>query len=213
MLALTSESEFHGQVNPSQVAALMKEENISRDELMLKLLPIARKHAHPPLSNYFVGAVALGTSGALYLGQNIEIPGNMLGLAVHAEQSPIANADMAGEREIQSIAVTGAPCGHCRQFLAEVSAEINLQVLVPNASPMQLAELLPKAFGPKALGVNRGAFPAGDPSWNLVHNATGDLAQQALRTIRQRILLALYKVSVWSGHAHSFRKDLSRFLH
>ncbi len=57
---------------------------------------------HPPISNYFVGAVASGISGALYLGQNIEIDGNPLGLAVHAEQSAIANAYMSAEEGIDA---------------------------------------------------------------------------------------------------------------
>ncbi len=138
-------------------AATLKGE--SSDEMMLRMLPAARTHAHPPISNYFVGAVARGASGTLYLGQNIEIPGNMLGLAVHAEQSAIANAYMAGETGVEAIAVTGAPCGHCRQFLSEVSLDMTMRVLVAGQPTVTIAELLPRAFGPKNLGMSKGAFP------------------------------------------------------
>ncbi len=158
-MALKAEQTSHGQIDASRVAALMKSAGVSRDELMVKLLPEARSHAHPPISNYFVGAVALGGSGSLHLGQNIEIPGNMLGLAVHAEQSAIANAYMAGETGVEAIAVTAAPCGHCRQFLSEVSLDMTMRVLVAGESPMTIAQLLPRAFGPKQLGMSKGAFP------------------------------------------------------
>lgn len=151
------DSKLAGHITAGQVDALRRAENLSLDELMMKLLPVAKSRAHPPLSHYFVGAVALGTSGSLYFGQNIEIPGNMLGLAVHAEQSAIANAYMADEAGVKAIAVTAAPCGHCRQFLSEVSLEMS--ILMPNLPPMPLSELLPRAFGPKDLGLKDGPFP------------------------------------------------------
>src|ERR1700733_1318756 len=123
--------DFRGQIPASVVTSLMQTEKLNRNELMLKLLPEAQSHAHPPISNYFVGAVASGASGSLYLGQNIEIDGNPLGLAVHAEQSAIANAYMSSEEGIDAIAVGSPPCGHCRQFLSEISVDISMRVLTP----------------------------------------------------------------------------------
>ena len=176
-----SNRQFRGRIEPSTVAVLMDNEKLSRDALMVKLLPIARSHAHPPLSNYFVGAVASGNSGSLYLGQNIEIPGNMLGLAVHAEQAAIANAYMSNEGGVVAIAVTAAPCGHCRQFLNEVSLEMTMRVLISNAPAMLLSELLPKAFGPKDLGLAKGAFPVERASLSLSSHSTDMLVLEALK--------------------------------
>jgi cytidine deaminase len=166
-----------GRLDPAQVNALMSAQNLSREQLMMKLLPLAKSHAHPPLSSYFVGAVALGSSGSLYLGQNIEIPGNMLGLAVHAEQSAIANAYMAQETGINAIAVTAAPCGHCRQFLSEVS--LQMSILMPNLPPISLSELLPRAFGPKDLGLDQGAFPVRRTNLSFASHQQDPLVQAA----------------------------------
>ena len=151
--------EYRGQIPASEAAAQQKKENLTRDALMLKLLARAQSHAHPPISHYFVGAVASGVSGNLYLGQNIEVPGNPLGLAVHAEQSAIANAYMCGEENVDAIAVGGAPCGHCRQFLSEVSFDSKMQVVTSGRPVVKLSDLLPNAFGPRNLGFKEGAFP------------------------------------------------------
>ena len=160
------------------VAALKGENS---NEMMLRMLPVAKTHAHPPISNYFVGAVARGSSGTLYLGQNIEIPGNMLGLAVHAEQSAIANAYMAGEAGVEAIAVTAAPCGHCRQFLSEVSLDMTMRVLVAGQPTVTIAELLPRAFGPKNLGMSKGAFPVVQRSLTLQMESKDALVLAALK--------------------------------
>ena len=114
--AWQNRKDFRGQISPEEVKALLESEKLSRDALMRKLLPDAQSHAHAPISNYFVGAVASGVSGALYFGQNIEVDGHPLGLAVHAEQSAIANAFMCRETGIDAIAIKGPPCGHCRNF-------------------------------------------------------------------------------------------------
>ncbi len=174
---IVSDGQFRGQIEAAQVDALLAAEKVSRDQLMMKLLPLAKRRAHPPLSHYFVGAVALGTSGSIYLGQNIEIPGNMLGLAVHGEQSAIANAYMAGEAGVKAIAVTAAPCGHCRQFLSEVSLE--MAILMPDLPAMALSELLPRAFGPRDLGMTQGAFPVGKKHMVLASEMKDDLVKAA----------------------------------
>jgi cytidine deaminase len=155
--SILNNQQFSGRIDAAQVDALLSAENLTREQFMLRLLPLAKRRAHAPLSHYLVGAVALGNSGSLYLGQNIEIPNNMLGLAVHGEQSAIANAYMADETGIKAIAVTAAPCGHCRQFLSEVSLE--MLILMPDLPALPLSELLPRAFGPKNLGMAQGAFP------------------------------------------------------
>src|SRR5439155_19433360 len=111
------------------------------------------KLAIPPISNFFVGAVARGTSRKLYLGANFEFPGQALSFTVHAEQAAVVQAMSAGETGLDMLAVSAAPCGYCRQFLNELTTASTLKVLLPAATPTLLTSLLPDAFGPVSLGV------------------------------------------------------------
>lgn len=126
---------------------------------MLDLLPAAQALARAPISNYRVGAVVRGKSGALYLGGNLEIQGQPLGFTVHAEQAASSSAYMHGEDGIAAIAVTAAPCGHCRQFLEELAAGGEIEVIVKGRGTVLLQSLLPAAFGPGDLGLKQSAFP------------------------------------------------------
>jgi cytidine deaminase len=152
--------KFSGRIPASAVEALARSENFSVDDLMLGLLPLAQTYARAPISNFFVGVVVRGASGSLYLGANIEIPGQCLGFAVHAEQSALSNAYMNSEQSVTSLAVVGgAPCGHCRQFMEEISPNGEILILIPNQPPTKLASILPAAFGPAALKATQGALP------------------------------------------------------
>jgi cytidine deaminase len=154
-----SSPDFTGQIPTAAVRDLLASEKESVAALMLALLPLARTFAHPPISNYHVGAVAQGMSGSLYLGFNIEFPGHALSFAVHGEQAALSSAYMHSEPGVSTIAVTAAPCGHCRQFMNELSPDGQIEILVDRASPTKLSALLPLAFGPKDLGRKGGAFP------------------------------------------------------
>jgi cytidine deaminase len=121
ILRLLKAPGFSGQIPASEVASLADSERKTVEALMVDLLPFARAYSRPPISNYLVGAVARGTSGNLYLGANIEIPGHSLGFSVHGEQSALSNAYMHSDQGVSAIAVTAAPCGHCRQFMKELS--------------------------------------------------------------------------------------------
>ena len=171
---------YRGRIPSAEVSALMKAERLTRDALMLKLIPVAKSFAHAPLSNYFVGAVVLGRSSSLYLGCNIEIPGNMLGLAVHGEQAATANAYMSEETGIEAITVGGAPCGHCRQFLSETSLDLAMRVIMKDGSSVRLSELLPQAFGPRNLGFNQGSFPVKRARLSTTANSSDPLVREAL---------------------------------
>ena len=154
-----SDLRFSGQIPADVVRDLVVSENKSIPALMLGLLPLARTYSHPPISDYRVGVVARGESGSLYLGFNIEFPGHALGFAVHGEQAALSSAYMHGESGVAAIALTAAPCGHCRQFMNELSPDGQIEILVAGAAPMKLSSLLPMAFGPKDLGRTQGAFP------------------------------------------------------
>ncbi|CAG9464618.1 unnamed protein product [Pedinophyceae sp. YPF-701] len=111
--------------------------------------------ARPPISQFNVGAVALGYSGRLYLGVNLELPQSPLANSVHAEQFAIMHALLRGETGLHSIAVTAAPCGHCRQFLSELACAAQVRLIFVDhdgsRSPpggYSLDDLLPHRFGP-----------------------------------------------------------------
>jgi cytidine deaminase len=173
---------FSGRIPGSAVAALAQSEKASVEKLMLSLLPLAQSYSRAPISNFFVGAIARGRSGSLYLGANIEIPGQCLGFAVHAEQSALANAYMNSEQSVDSLAVIGgAPCGHCRQFLEEISPAGEILILIPNQPPTTLASILPAAFGPAALGATQGALPIRKANLSLTDRAFDALSTAALK--------------------------------
>jgi cytidine deaminase len=173
--------KFSGRIPASAVEALAKSENASVDDLMLGLLPLAQTYSRAPISNFFVGVVARGASGSLYLGANIEISGQCLGFAVHAEQSALSNAYMNFEQSVISLAVVGgAPCGHCRQFMEEISPAGEILILIPNQPPAKLASILPAAFGPAALGARQGALPIRKANLALSGGASDALNAAAL---------------------------------
>ncbi len=129
---------------------------VSKQQLMMELIPVARPHARTPVSDYQVGAVGLGRSGDLYLGVNLEFDRQALNQTVHAEQFVTANAMAHGEKGLEALAVSAEPCGHCRQFLNELDGGQGLTVLISGKEPIPLHELLPRPFGPGDLGIEAG---------------------------------------------------------
>ncbi|HEV2740104.1 MAG TPA: cytidine deaminase [Candidatus Elarobacter sp.] len=154
-------------LRPADVQARASERGLPLDELVLELLPWAAAYAHPPISNFRVGAIALGLSGALYAGGNLEFPGASLSFSIHAEQAAVYNAWVHGEAGVTLIASTAAPCGLCRQFLNELATASELRVVVPSRPPTTLAALLPAAFGPGDLGKGGGLMQPSTRSLTL----------------------------------------------
>lgn len=109
----------------------------------------ARSHAYAPYSKFAVGAAIETRSGQIFRGCNIE--NRSFGLTTCAEQSALAAAIAAGEREfVRLLIVTGAksptvPCGRCRQLLAEFAQDLEIEsVTMDGKSEMhRLSELLP----------------------------------------------------------------------
>jgi len=185
LLAATRENSFRGRIAAATVDRLLHLEKKSAEDLMLSLVPLARTFSRPPLSHFFVGAVIRGSSGSLYLGGNIEVPGLFLGLTVHAEQAAVANAYMSGEDAVTAIALGEAPCGHCRQFLYEVSPDGELRILVKGSPPAKLATLLPMAFGPRDMGLKQGALPIRRNGMSLSPGPADPLVLAALDAARK----------------------------
>ena len=117
----------------------------------------ARKMSYSPYSNFRVGAALVGKSGKIYTGCNVENAG--YSPTNCAERTAIFKAVSEGEREFTAIAIVGgkgedlaqlcAPCGVCRQVLAEFcDKDFRIVLGTPdNVQVYTLAELLPLSFG------------------------------------------------------------------
>lgn len=182
---LLTEPGYRGQIGAPETARLARNEGMNVDQLMMALIPLAQSYSLAPISNFHVGVVVRGASGCLYTGANIEIPGQCLGFAVHAEQSALSNAYMHEEESVSALAVGGAPCGHCRQFIEEISPDGEIMILTPKAAPMRLSVLLPSAFSPSALGMKHGAFPIRESGLVLANTPSDPLAVAALDAARK----------------------------
>ena len=109
-------------------------------------LEVAKQFSVAPISNFYVGAIAVGDSGNLYFGANMEFAGVPLSASIHAEQSAVMNAWLHGEDRIQALHVSELPCGHCRQFLLELSNAATLPITIANKKYV-LTDLIPHHFG------------------------------------------------------------------
>ena len=182
-----SKEQFDGVISAEVVERLLELKEGSPgtvQDLMLKLLPLARQYAQPPVSNYQVGAVGQGESGALYLGANLEIRGSAVGFTVHAEQSVVNNTLLHNEKGLKKLAVTAAPCGHCRQFLNELKAASDIEVVVVGREPTSLQKLLPESFGPKELGLDSALLSETQPSQGYDFEQEDETSRHAMEAFK-----------------------------
>lgn len=167
---------------PADVVAQLVAGDTSIEQLMLDLIPLAQTFAIPTISKFFVGAVSLGSSGALYFGANYEFPGQALSFTVHGEQAATAEAIGFGETGMEILAVSAAPCGYCRQFLYELTTASRLEILLPGTPAAPLTSYLPDAFGPADLGVTAALMSPQDHGLVLTGGGGRDaVADAALR--------------------------------
>ncbi|MFA0085504.1 cytidine deaminase [Vibrio sp. 10N.286.49.C2] len=153
---IVTHEQFDATLSPSQFETLLSLSGLADNELRLALLPFAAAYSYAPISEFFVGAIVRGTSGKLYFGANMEFLGAQLGQTVHAEQSAISHAWMKGEQGVKDITINFSPCGHCRQFMNELTTAQQLVVQLPERDEMTLQQYLPEAFGPGDLGITDG---------------------------------------------------------
>lgn len=131
-----------------------------------------RSHAYAPYSRFRVGAALEADTGEVFTGCNVE--NASYGLTICAEQAAVASAVAAGRRRFRRLVVaTGggravAPCGRCRQLLAEFGCDLEV-FGVANGEPMRwlLKDLLPDPFAGDILnpgpGSGDGAADPGNP--------------------------------------------------
>jgi cytidine deaminase len=97
-------------------------------EKLVRAAAAARQNAYAPYSRYHVGAALLTRRGAMYVGCNVE--NASYGATLCAERSAVAAMVAAGDRNPIACAVVtagprpGAPCGICRQVLAEFARDM-----------------------------------------------------------------------------------------
>lgn len=116
----------------------------------------ARRKSYSPYSHFCVGAALLTKDGKVYTGCNIEnaayTPTNC------AERTAFFKAVSEGERAFEAIAISGgragdkggfcAPCGVCRQVIAEF-CDKDFQIVLGDAERFEvysLDALLPLSF-------------------------------------------------------------------
>ena len=114
----------------------------------------AREQSVAPYSKFNVGAALLTASGDIISGANVESAS--YGLSCCAERIALFKALTDGNRDFTTIAIAiaspggAAPCGACRQLLAEFAGEAEV-ILVDSESPSTptittMGVLLPNAF-------------------------------------------------------------------
>ncbi|MDH2924249.1 cytidine deaminase [Nicoletella semolina] len=173
---------YHAHFSAEIIKKLTAQFQLSVVELALACLPVAASYALTPVSNFNVGAIAIGQSGDFYFGANQEYAGNAIQQSIHAEQSAISHAWLAGEKAITDVIVNYTPCGHCRQFMNELNSAATLKIHLPHSQNNLLHNYLPDAFGPKDLQISHVLFdePAQDDL--ACTHSTGDKLIQAAIT-------------------------------
>ena len=126
------------------------------DKKLLAAALAARENAYAPYSKFKVGSAVETADGHIFTGCNVE--NASYGLTCCAERNAVFAAIGSGARSFKALCVVAdteepvAPCGACRQVLAEFPFE---KILLANCKGltkvMTVAELLPYSFGPEAL--------------------------------------------------------------
>ena len=114
----------------------------------------ASTRAYAPYSGFPVGCAALVDDGRIITGCNVE--NASYGVTLCAECTMVGQLHLGGGGRLVAFdCVDGAgrtitPCGRCRQLLFEAAAP-GLVLNTP-AGVRTIADMLPDAFGPEALG-------------------------------------------------------------
>ena len=126
------------------------------NEKLIEEAKSARLKAYTPYSNFKVGAALLAKDGKVFHGCNVE--NASYGLTNCAERVAIGSMVVAGAQRFVTVAVIAeppagapvAPCGACRQVLAEFGPHARVLLAAPDPASLvvltSMDELLPGAF-------------------------------------------------------------------
>lgn len=112
----------------------------------------ASTRAYCPYSRFAVGAAVRTANGRVFSGCNVE--NASFGLTICAERNAIFQAVAAGARDVVALALytptpePSAPCGACRQVMAQFGApQVRCACAGAAIACYTLDELLPQRFG------------------------------------------------------------------
>ena len=131
-------------------------DGLTADAALVAAARTARLAAYAPYSHFAVGAALLTADGRVFSGCNVE--NASYGLTICAERVAVGSMVAAGGGRIVAVAVVAAPpasapvapCGACRQVLAEFGLQARVLIALPDpAGPWfttTVADLLPHTF-------------------------------------------------------------------
>ncbi len=132
---------------------------MTKQELCQKAVDML-KMAYVPYSHFPVGAALECEDGTVFTGCNVENAG--YSPTNCAERTAVFKAVSEGQRRFKRIAIAAttrkfcAPCGVCRQVLAEFDPKLEMEVYLVNSEgeilELTMKDLLPYSFDSSYLG-------------------------------------------------------------